>query len=458
MKRKILSVIIILIILTACLMACEEQAPVDKGYVVITFVTGTELVIDPITLDGTEDKYMPEDPVRAGYTFAGWYHYVGSNFVLFTTENAITEDITLYAKWVENKFEPTPPDIPTVEDDKGIKYEMKVDSYTVVGYTGDKNEITIPERYAGYPVDEIGSYAFADTDLVKVTFGKSVVKVAEYAFRGADSLAEIVVKENGYYASDEGVLTNKEGTAVICVPKGADIAEYVVDKEEIIYPYAFEDCTFSITFDGEYKYVENLAFAGFDGEITLSNKIVEIRKDAFYDATAVVNFGENVTALRNGAFAGYRGTRLMIPSCVTTIELQAFENCTAVVDLSSTTLSSIGEKAFAGYKGATLVIPSTVSSIGKNAFYGAQTVVTFEENSLYRVVEELSFASFGGSGNAEGEYMGTVTFPESVVKVEKNAFYGSYSNVYFYNEEGQITLDEGAFSQFKGKKVFNKNS
>ena len=71
---------------------------------------------------------MPEAPVRSGYIFAGWYtdNNTFRNMFLFGENgDKITEDITLYAQWIEDN-----PDLFSVE------YAL---SEIVIGYSGGDN-------------------------------------------------------------------------------------------------------------------------------------------------------------------------------------------------------------------------------------------------------------------------------------------------------------------------------
>jgi len=450
---KKISVIVVLIALVACLVSCNESNV--KESVTITFVTGCELTIDPIVVDGKEEKYMPENPMRAGYEFLGWY-YDQSFFVPFKTSDPITNDITLYAKWLKKSGGTEVPDEP-IETAEGIVYRSEGDFYAVTGYNGSAESIVIPARVSGAPVMKICSGAFKGTTLKRISFGRNIETVENGAFGGADNLSFIEVEDGSVFYKDiDGILYNKKGDVLICVPAKIEKSEVNISGVAEITPYAFENCVCSVTFSGKaYENIEGYAFANFAGEIYLSDKVKEIRKDAFYGATCEILFeaGFNIKELRNGAFAGYAGEKIILPSSVTTVEWQAFDNCTATVDLSRTYLTEIGEKAFAGYRGEVLVIPASVSKIGKNAFYGARTNITFEEGSLYTEIAELTFSGFGGS-DAHDVYSGTVTFPSSVKTVKANAFYGSYSNVHFTCAEEEAEFDGAAFNSFKGKYDF----
>lgn len=453
--RKKFTAIVLILLLCVALVSCK-QIP-TKSSVTVTFVTGCDIVIEPITIDGKEEKHMPEDPMRAGYEFAGWY-YDQLFMNPFSTADAITMDITLYAKWIK-KGTTAPDERPTIKDDKGIKYVYDKEGgfYIVTGYVGDAESVVVPARYNATPVMKIASNAFSGTTLKSVTLGENIINIGDYAFRKCLNLTKITVSDgNAYYKTKDGILYNKELTTVMAAPCAYENANLTLGGVTRILPYAFENCSVSVAFsDDKYPIIESFAFAGIKGDVTVAECVTEIRKDAFNGATGKVLFaaGNAITALRNGSFDNYNGETLVVPGTVNTIEWQAFYDCTATVILTNAFLTSIGERAFAGYRGKTLVIPASVTEIGKNAFYGARTEITFAEGSLYETVGEQSFASFGGS-DVKGEYGGKVTFPESVKTVKKNAFYGSYSYVYFACKEEEITFESGAMSMFKGEAFY----
>ncbi|MGN8896422.1 InlB B-repeat-containing protein [Flavonifractor sp. HCP28S3_F3] len=67
----------------------------------ITFVTGEGSAVEPIVADYGSAVSAPDEPTRAGYTFAGWYtEEACENLYTFTTMPA--GNVTLYAKWTVN--------------------------------------------------------------------------------------------------------------------------------------------------------------------------------------------------------------------------------------------------------------------------------------------------------------------------------------------------------------------
>lgn len=81
-------------------------APPNMTYRV-SFDTDGGTVIPNITgITKGDTIKLPEDPIKTGYVFAGWYK--DSNFITeFKETDAITGDTTLYAKWIPFVLKPT---------------------------------------------------------------------------------------------------------------------------------------------------------------------------------------------------------------------------------------------------------------------------------------------------------------------------------------------------------------
>ena len=462
------------IFMTACK---DEPNGGDKGYVVITFVTNwDELTIDPIVVDGTEDKFMPDDPMRPGYTFAGWY-YDQVFTVLFTTGESgkleLTGDITLYAKWIKNTASGGGIGPDPAVNEEGFKFleegsgNFNEITYTVVGYNGSATDIIIPRNFNMRPVTKIADGAFRDNKtLTSVQFGSLIQSVGAFAFRGCTSLKSITVaSDNSNYRSVDGILYNEQMTTLVVAPQKARIDSLTFAKSVVnIADYALEGCAFAVAFRPNSGYVatENLDFAGFKGKFTVTKNILEIHDGSFAEATCEIEFATDceMSTIWSGAFSSYRGEKLVLPSTVTGILGHAFSGCTAVVDLSKTGLREIGENAFARYNGATLVIPASVNKIGRNAFYNSTADVTFAENSQLTEVGESAFAYFGvsvGNDNGTPVYAGSVRFPSTVTTVMARAFQQARATVYFDCAEGDLSIASGAFDAFYGSCVYLKN-
>ena len=81
--------------------AIWEEIPVTTY--TVTFDTKGGNDIAPVTVNAGEKVATPTTPVRDGFTFDGWY-VDDTSAVKYNFEDSVTNNITLYAKWIENKY------------------------------------------------------------------------------------------------------------------------------------------------------------------------------------------------------------------------------------------------------------------------------------------------------------------------------------------------------------------
>ena len=132
--------------------------------VTITFDSDGGSAVAPLTIQKGTIPTKPADPVKEGYTFAGWYN----GETLFDFNTAITANITLVAKWTEGT-EITNPVTITFDSDGGS---------AVAPLTIQKG--TIPTKPAD-PVKEgfVFDYWFEKGKLTKFNFGKKLQRNVE---------------------------------------------------------------------------------------------------------------------------------------------------------------------------------------------------------------------------------------------------------------------------------------
>lgn len=120
-------------------------------------------------------------------------------------------------------------------------------------YAAALDEVVMPSS-----VITIGAYAFRGSSILRVSIGSSVVSIGNGAFADCQRLAEIRVDgANPLYASRDGVLFNREMTAILCYPSGRSDSSYTIPKSVTkIGNYAFTYC----------DALKKLKYAGSDKE------------------------------------------------------------------------------------------------------------------------------------------------------------------------------------------------
>ena len=197
--------------------------------------------------------------------------------------------------------------------------------------------VTIPNL-----VKTIGSEAFYGwNDVTSVTIGSGLTSISNLPLSG-NKLTQIIVSEqNQNFSSIDGVLFNKDKTAILRFPEGKSGTTYnIPNAVTTIGSSTFANC-------------RNLT------SITIPNL---------------------VTTIKDGAFSCSGITSIIIPNLVTTIGYEAFGKC---INLESITIPNsvitIENDAFLICESLTsVIIPNSVKTIGKGAFqscFGLTSVI-----------------------------------------------------------------------------------
>ena len=322
--------------------------------------------------------------------------------------------------------------------------------------------ITIPNS-----VTEIGVYAFKGcTSLTSITIPNSVTNIGDSTFWGCSSLTAIYVTvDNKNYTSVNGVLFNKDKTALICYPAGKTDKSYnITNSVTSIGDYAFNGCSSltNVTIPNSVTEIGGSAFVGCASlkSITMPNSVTSIGDMAFYKCSSLtsITIPDSVMSIGSSAFSDCSKLRsITIPNSVTSIGAWAFNGCTGLTAINvamenqnyvspdgvlynkdKTTIicypagkkgnnykipdgvTEIGSIAFSRCSSLTSVtIPNSVTSIGSGAFNGC--------TSLTRVTIPKSVTKIGWNAFSDCTSLTSITIPNSVISIDWYAFRGCTS-------------------------------
>ncbi len=251
----------------------------------------------------------------------------------------------------------------------------------------------------------IPDYAFSGCKkLSGITIPDSVTSIYDTAFYECPSLESINVdSNNANYSSINGVLFNKDATALIKYPAGKQSAAYTIpDSVTSIGAYAFYGCKSltsvtipdSVTTIGNYAFI----FCSSLSSITIPDSVRSIPFAAFQYCTSLssVTIGDSVWFIAGEAFYGCRSlTSVTIPDSVRSFSSEVFFGCTSLSSVTiGNSVTSIGYHAFSGCTSlSSVTIGDSVASIGNYAFMDCTSIssVTIPDS-----VTSINWCAFAG--------------------------------------------------------------
>lgn len=248
----------------------------------------------------------------------------------------------------------------------------------LLGYTGKKTEITLPENYNGEEYI-ICRYAFYNcSSLTSITIPSGVKTIDEYAFRDCSSLTSIIIPDSVTNIKP-GVFSYCSSLTSVSIPSGVTRI-----SEEFFF------CCSSLT------------------SISIPNSVISISDKAFYGCSSL--------------------TSITIPDSVTSLGWCAFENCTSLTSIAiSNNVTSIRPGTFRNCSSLTsITIPKKVAKIEEEAFRDCSSLISIDIPDMVSTIDRKAFFRCSS--------LTSVTIPNSVIIIGSGAF-SNCSNLTFYCEE-----------------------
>ena len=316
-------------------------------------------------------------------------------------------------------------------------------------------------------ITSIGDGAFSGCEkLTSMTIPDSVTSIGERVFDNCSNFSSINVSaNNAKFASQDGILYNKDKTQFIYIPKAI--------QGEITIPSSVAS-------------IEDYTFRGSSnlGSVTIGDGVESIGSYAFFDCSSLesVMIGNSVTSIEEGAFQNCSNLAIItIPDSVTSMQASSFlktayfndnnnwENNVLYIgnhlisvgdrnNFSGTYIIKDGTKTIAGcafqycYDLTSVVIPDSVTSIGENAFHNCSRlesvtlgngIITIGNDAfsycsnLASIAIPDSVTTIGSSAFQDCSNLINITIPDSVTSI----WYGAFYNSAYYNDESNWKND-----------------
>ncbi len=226
-------------------------------------------------------------------------------------------------------------EIDLLSGDTSINYKIENGEATVITVPNNSavRNIVIPDDYEGVPVTAIAEFAAVNLEYaVKVTIGKNVKDIDDWAFGNSRKLIEFDVDENNPYICDvDGVLYTKDMKTLLFYPPALCVqTETDADGNEVKFiSYTIPEGVETIRTKAFYKCYELT-------EITLPSTLKSIEEKAFFRCNlSAITLPDTLTFIGKDAFSYcYNLKEITIPEAVTQIDEYAFYNCTSLLKVT----------------------------------------------------------------------------------------------------------------------------
>ena len=278
---------------------------------------------------------------------------------------------------------------------------------------------------------KIGTNCFENNLITSLYFPSGLTNISESAFQN-NRLVSINISPSlttiGNYAFAYNYITTINGSSSIVFPSTlTSIGSYAFKSNQLSNLTIPTNSSFTTLTDGVFSY--NLLQM-----MTIPSNITAIGIEVFQNNN-ITSFTwlSTITTIPNSMFMANKFTSIVIPAKIINIGYAAFMGCNSsgLVFDSSNTLLRIEEAAFRNHQIKTMTLPSSITFIGQSAFsVGALTSITIpssvtimDNGAFYgNQITSVTFATpcnitYLSSSVFENNQLTTISIPSSVTSI-----------------------------------------
>ena len=310
-------------------------------------------------------------------------------------------------------------------------------------------DVTIPATLGGYPVSEIGNYAFFSCgSITSVAIPEGVETIGKGAFYNCGSLTNVSIpdsvvqiKEDAFRSCNSELYDTNTISNIKLVDGwvlgylSPEIADVKLRNVRGIAYNACENytCLESLEITGNFKHMGRHAFSNCRAlqSIVLDAPIETIGDNAFNRCVKLLHID--------------------LPSTLRNIQDSAFNQCFALTNIViPAAVTNIGEEAFSGCNSIkTFKIPLNVRHIGAGAFYSCESLEKFvvpSSQEHYELYSDMLFTKDCGELVACPTILESASIPRNTTNIMDYAFYNCSNLKYVDIGEGVKNIGFAAFS------------
>jgi len=350
--------------------------------------------------------------------------------------NALTEDTA-----EEDAFSQTEPSSDMVYGEFGYTIDQNTNTVTITKYYGvELEEVVVPSQIDSLPVKVIGEKVFYwQSDIKKVILPDSIEVIGDMAFYGCNSIESINFPESITYIGDLAFTECRKITKVN-LSKNLDylapgafgmcdsLSELSVDPEN--KNYVSEN---NVIYNPEKSILLECACAK-SGDFVIPDTVTQVGDRAFLGCINItsVTMPDSVTYLGEDSFFKCNSlANVQFSKYLKEIGYRAFTMCESLSSISiPDSVEKLADNAFShNYTlTGTINISKNLTSIGRCAFMNT-SVTEFSvdpENPVYKSVDGCIYSKDMKTILVyPGAKTGIYVIPDSVERIEHNAFSGS---------------------------------